>query len=691
MKTAEQFTPFFRDAKAWAVLCVFALFAFALLFFSRFDMRFHQPAYMADSGLYYPILLTSHGERPYADFDLRYTPGLFYLNALLFDVFGVRMSVVRWGIAVFWLFDLIGLHLVARFIMPRKFALIAPAMALLWGPLNRWAPWASWYSVPPAIFSLFFTLKYAERGRTADLLLAGIAGGVTFFFKQSTGALAMVSLVVVYVVASGLHGSDSAGKSKLVLSLRILGVIFGCFLFPQVMMRHNIRSNHIAFHLLPLGTLGLLLIAIIIRTFREQGGGTGNSACFRNFIVPPALAAAAFLIVTALWFPVASEGFGAVRLMKYLLMFEKPLFVYVGARLRLTPTGLFETLAPAAFYLGLSLLGAIFFLKSKVWVRMGLALALVAAGVTVALVRPDVMDNMFSRVALTSAGMVLTLHFVALIYLIAKTLLRADGADSVRKVMPLLTVLIFSNFFFLQLFPFNSFIHLRWAINPWFVLTAWLAYGFYGWMQRADADKARSALVKGLRYAVAVVPIALYFGLTILFNLATGFFTFTVPARPVEAGGELSSAWDKIRALAHVEIHPKQLVRPDLKRVDVRIPVELAQEMQILVKYLREHTGPDDMVFGPSLNFINFAADIPSPLKENHFFLGWVGPRDEIEICQLIDVSRPKYVIFFDSGDPADAFGLRRFVIDFPNLATYLDTRYAFDVKIGPFTVARRM
>jgi hypothetical protein len=591
---------------------------------------------------------------------------------------------------VFWLLDLVGLYLVARFIMPRKFALIAPAMALLWGPLNRWAPWASWYSVPPAIFSLFFTLKYAEHGRRSDLLLAGIAGGVSFFFKQSTGALAMVSLVVAYVVSSGFHRSESAGDSKLVLLLRILGVIAGCFLFPLLMMRNNIRSNHIVFHLLPMGTLGLFLITVIIRAFKERASRAGKGVCLRSFIVPPALAAVAFLVVTALWFPVASEGFGVVRLARYLLMLENPLFVYVGSRLKLTPTGLLETLAPAAFYLGLSLLGGIFSMRTSVLARVGLALALAAAGFAVILVRPDLLDNMFSQLALTSAGMVLTLHFVALIYLVAKTLFRADSADSVRKVLPLLIVLIFSNFFFLQLFPFNSFIHLRWAINPWFVLAAWTSYGFYGWMRRTDADRVRGAFLKGLRYAVAVVPISLYFGLTILLTLATALFTFTVPARSVEPGGELSSAWANIRARAPAVVRLKQLARPELDRVDVRIPAELAQEMEILVKYLKGHTGLNDMVFGPSLNFINFAADIPSPLKENHFFLGWVDPREEIEICRLVDVSRPKYIIFFDSGDPADAFGLRRFTIDFPNLAAYLDTRYVFDVKIGPFTVARR-
>lgn len=679
------------------VVCAFAFFFAVLLFFSRLELQLSQSWYMADSSYYYSILLSSQGERPYTDFQPRYTPGLFYLNAVIFNLFGTRMSFVRWGVAAFWFMDLVGLYLVARFFMPRKFAAVSPILGLLWGPLDFGVPWASWYSIPPAIFSLFFMLKYIESGRDRNLLWAGIAAGISFFFKQSTGAFTMIFLAVAYIFCGGASlksRAPAATESKAVLALRILGVISGCFIFPLLLMwNYAGPTRDKLFNLAPLASLGVFLIALIARGHRKEKVEAAGYANFWRFLAPPALAGATFLGVTLLWFPAAAAGIGAVDLIKYLLMLKRPDFVFVGSALDLTPSASAQTFAPVFFFLSLSLMGGILLMRARLWLRLLLAAGLVAIEVAALIIRPAFAEYLFARLSETSAWMVFTLHFGVLAYLAAKAFSRKRAAGQFRNLSPLIAVLIFCDFFFLQLFPLNSPIHLRWATNAWFVLAAWAAYAFYKRLPSIEAGKVKTTLHKCVRYAFAVVPISLYFAFGALFMFLPRAFNigfFLQLNKPDQFRSESLVSLIKARPRVHVIFRPKKLVRPALERVDVKLPERFAGALEEVVKYIEERTRPNDFVFGPNLNFINFATGRPSPLSENYFFPGWVNRREEVEMMKLVDLTQPRYVIFFAGDDSTDVMGYARFRIYYPYMAKYLESSYVVEKTIGPFTISRR-
>ncbi len=619
------------------------------------------------------------------------------MNSFLFTVFGIRMSVARMGIAVFWLLDLIALYLVARVLMPRKFAVLAPFLALLWSPIAHWVPWASWYSIPAAMFSLFFMLKYLQEERKRHIALAGLAAGISFFFKQSTGTYALVAMMAIYCVCGLQTRSeepDKSGQTTIsVLLLRVTGIILGFFVFPLLLLRDYSKIGHIVFLLIPLASLGILSLAVVFRFHKAKEVRARTSGNYQDFFLPPAIAVVVFFGVFALWCPIASRGFGFLNLVDYLLMLRKSDFVYAGSILKLTPPPSFATFVPVLFYCSLGMMGALFIWRARPAWRALVFGAILSGDICLLLLLPEAKPYILASLQGTSAWMVLFLHLFTLFYLLRTLFLNAHDAGQLRRNIPLLSVLIFSNFFFLQLFPLNSLIHLRWSLNAWFLIAAWSAYKVHMALAEGKGKVVRNALDRGVRYGIAVLPITLYFGLGVIFSLLAAFFSYAFfigLTKPGEPFRNESAGWLKVHPRAHIEITPVRFIQPDLERVDVRMPAHTAQAFEMLVKYIKANTSPYDFVFGPNLNFINFAADVPSPLSENYFFPGWVSRAEEIEMRRLLAIYRPKFVIFFESDYPTDVMGTYKFKNLHPHVAEYLDSRYSEHLRIGPFRVAHR-
>lgn len=688
-----------KNWKCWAIVCIFILFFALLLFFSRRESNLHKPSNLGDSSYYYSILLTSQGYRPYVDFEPRYSPGLFYLNALIFKAFGIRMSFVRLGVALFWMLDLVGLYLVARFLMPRRFAVLPPLLGLLWGPLDLMMPWASWYSIPPAIFSLYFTLAYIRERKAQSLFLAGVAAGISFFFKQSTGVYAMMFIAVAYALIYDPLKNGSAAEArepsqpKSVLILRVIAVFFGCFVFPILLMRSNAGSREIVFHLAPLATLGTFLLVLIVRSHVKAEASHAGGEGLRAFLAPPALAGAGFFGVAILWFPIAAPGIGVVELVKYLFMLNRSLFVSIGVTHDFTPRASMSTFAPVLLLLSVSVAGVILMLRARPWLRLALAAGLISGEVAVLMAFPELREYFSRQMPQTSASMVLVLHFAALAYLAYKSFSKRLSQEEPADLFPLIAVLVFCNFFFLQLFPLNSMIHMQWAVNSWFVAAAWMAYALYKCIPEPVSGRAMSILRGSVGFALTAAPIFLYFAYGSLLALVPQVCDVGILLpKDKQVPREERSVFAKIKDLpqAKIIVRPKKLARPDLERVDVYLPVWYSQMLEDTVEYLTERTGPDEFIFGPNLNFINFVAARPSPLSENYFFPAWVTRKEEAEKLALLDLRQPTYVIFYTGLDSADILGYPRFRAYYPRIAAYLESNYDLEKTIGLFAIARR-
>ena len=140
-----------------------------------------------------------HGQLPYRDFENLYTPGLVYLHAWLFGVLGgpsligMRLAslAARAGVGV-------GMYVLGRQLLSPLWAAL-PALFLLVGldtiPAG-WEPHPGWYSTVFAIACVWLLAQVpSARRRWPWLVGAGVAAGVSYVFKQNTGAFLAIGAV----------------------------------------------------------------------------------------------------------------------------------------------------------------------------------------------------------------------------------------------------------------------------------------------------------------------------------------------------------------------------------------------------------------------------------------------------------------------------------------------------------------
>ncbi len=142
-----------------------------------------------------------NGEIPYRDFWTIYSPGQFYVLAGLFKFFGSSIRVERvFDAAVRALLCLL-LYLLARRVTPGKLSFVSWLFAVLW---LRVAGFHGYSLFTALLFSLISALLvvdfFGPRGRSRFLFAAGVAAGVTVFFRHDFGFYTFAVELLVLVV-----------------------------------------------------------------------------------------------------------------------------------------------------------------------------------------------------------------------------------------------------------------------------------------------------------------------------------------------------------------------------------------------------------------------------------------------------------------------------------------------------------
>ncbi len=236
-----------------------------------------------------------HGAIPYRDFAAYYAPGQFYTLAAVFHFFGsfllaerIWETVVRFSLCVV-------VFLVARALVSGRWAYLPYCVVVLF---FGWC-WFFGYPVVPAMLCALVGVLLLVRGwpenRPRNLLLAGIAMGLSAFYRQDVGAYAIASgVVALAMMGSGRADEAARWRASLVAGLRPLAwFALGACLALAPAAAYFVRKLSIAalyadFMVLPRLQLRYrhLPLPSVIPTWRELVAGMGLADNWFLFYVP---------------------------------------------------------------------------------------------------------------------------------------------------------------------------------------------------------------------------------------------------------------------------------------------------------------------------------------------------------------------------------------------------------------------
>jgi 4-amino-4-deoxy-L-arabinose transferase-like glycosyltransferase len=264
----------------------------------------------------YGALRMLAGERIYRDFWVYHTPGIFFLTAAIFKVFGESLFAVRMVLILATSATTSGMYLLGRKFMSRGFAAFAPALFVMLG-VNLWAIGGyHWYSTFILVFCVLFIARFLEdRSRMKSLFAGGFLAALTFLFQQPKGGY-LLFLVFPFLLAEEL--TQRGGTPKLRRLIRTGGVFAAGAATPIFLAAAYFALT---------GTLGDAVSATIgypLKLLSQTGGEKGYGDFYGNLTHRTLSQLAGVL-------PLPGNGAWAAAVASWLIDYVAPLSIFVAA------------------------------------------------------------------------------------------------------------------------------------------------------------------------------------------------------------------------------------------------------------------------------------------------------------------------------------------------------------------------
>jgi 4-amino-4-deoxy-L-arabinose transferase-like glycosyltransferase len=161
------------------------------------------------------------GQVLYRDFFSFYTPGSYYVLALLFKIFGSSLPVARTALALAGAILSVITYLLARRVCSRAVALTMAALATLTTLPYRFLILHNWDSTLWACLALYSAVRLLEMPRRKWAFALGLFSSLTVLFEQSKGTGLCLGLGIGFLAIWFVQGRRSMPNRSELLALVI--------------------------------------------------------------------------------------------------------------------------------------------------------------------------------------------------------------------------------------------------------------------------------------------------------------------------------------------------------------------------------------------------------------------------------------------------------------------------------------
>jgi hypothetical protein len=166
-----------------------------LIFFHVRGITYFDEGYILNSAL-----RSAHGQIPYRDFDMVYTPFSFLFTAVFLQMFGESVLAGRLAALSISLFSIGAIYLLLSLFTNNRFIIFTTILFYLsWGPTHINFPWPTMFALCFLLYAAYFYLLGILRSTHTFFFFAGILTVLVFLSKQNFGGGALLVFTTAFL------------------------------------------------------------------------------------------------------------------------------------------------------------------------------------------------------------------------------------------------------------------------------------------------------------------------------------------------------------------------------------------------------------------------------------------------------------------------------------------------------------